>query len=65
MAFLHIEFDWALQHFAQEMPVVMATAIPSHRRWLARKKQIMPAISQDTIAQLAHELGYSSEEDWL
>lgn len=46
------------------LPVVMATAPPAPRRWLARAAQLLPALRRPEVAAMAEELGYGSEAGW-
>jgi hypothetical protein len=45
------------------LPLVMTTATPVPRRWLARRAQILPAITRPHVAELADHLGYHPERD--
>lgn len=65
--FLGMELDYSLQTCVETMPVVMATARPHPKRWVQRKDIIWPVVSQSPIAQLAHFLDYSlqQQEQWV
>lgn len=63
--FLGIEFDRPLRSIVTNLPVVMATATPCKQRWHARREQLLPVVTQKHIVALSHELGYSSDEEWL